>query len=90
MSENESDKTQVEQARDQVLQLKEMQHYAKSNVEKLAELWLEMEEKIKLGNSAEKLEQLLALQNGLQDALEETISAVEMECNRIENEDSKN
>ncbi|MEX0964585.1 MAG: hypothetical protein WDZ52_11160 [Pseudohongiellaceae bacterium] len=86
MADATAEKSQVEQARDVIAQLKEMQFYAKTNVEKLAELWLLMEEKIKLGDMTKTLEELLAKQNTFQDALEAAISDFEMECNRIENE----
>ena len=80
------EKSQVELARDIISQLKEMKHYAQSNVVKLAEFWLQCEEEVKIGDMAKKMEVLLGNQNSFNDDLELTISELEIECNRIDNE----
>ncbi len=86
MSEATSEKTNTEKARDIVTQLKEMQHYSKTNVEKLAGFWLIMEEEVKIEDFAQKVDELLRIENAFQDQLDATISDIEMTCNRIENE----
>ena len=89
MSDATSEKTNTEKARDIVTQLKEMQHYAKTNVEKLAGFWLVMEEEVKIEDFAQKVDELLRLQNEFQDKLDASISDIEISCNRIENEETE-
>ncbi len=80
------EKSQVEMARDIISQLKEMKHYAQTNVEKLAEFWLQASEEIKIEGMADKIEVLLNNSNSFNENLDSTISDVELECNRIDNE----
>ena len=89
MSEANSDKSNIEKARDIVTQLKEMQFYAKTNVEKLAGFWLVMEEEVKIEDFAQKIDELLRIENEFQDKLDATISDIDITCNRIENEETE-
>jgi hypothetical protein len=66
--------------------LKEMIHYAKSNIEKISEFWLFMEEEVKRKEFAEKLDDLLDKQSSLHSDMEETASEIQTEINRIRNE----
>jgi tRNA(His) 5'-end guanylyltransferase len=88
MTDQDSEKSDLEKSRDIISQLKEMQHYSKTNIEKLGEFWLLVEAELKQKENAEKLETLLTHQNSFHEALESMISDYEIECNRIENEAS--
>ncbi|NNF47347.1 MAG: hypothetical protein HKP41_01400 [Desulfobacterales bacterium] len=80
-------KTSLDRAVDLVAGLKEMLHYAKSNIEKLSEYWLFMEDEAGRKDLAEMLDDLLDKQSSLHTDLEETTNAIEVEINRIKNED---
>ncbi len=77
-------KTPAEKARDIITQFKEMQHYAKTNIEKLTAYWLQLDDELKMKGVAKKVEDLLTQQNKLHDALEETIVECEAECAKLE------
>jgi hypothetical protein len=80
------EKTSLDIAVDKVAGLKEMIHYAKSNIEKLSEFWLFMEDEAGRKDFAEMLDDLLDKQSSLHNDLEETANTIEMEINRIKNE----
>jgi hypothetical protein len=86
MTEPTEEKSELEKARDIVSQLKEMNHYARSNMEKLSALWLLHEDGLKQKDRAATLDELLKHQGAFNDALEVFITDYEVECNRIENE----
>lgn len=88
MTDQPDDKTELEKSRDVISQLKEMRHYSKTNIEKLGEFWLLLDEELKQKENAKKIEALLTHQNTFHGALESMISDYEIECNRIENEAS--
>lgn len=88
MTEQENEKSDLEKSRDIISQLKEMQHYSKTNIEKLGEFWLLLDGELKQKENAKALEILLAHQNAFHEALESMVSDYEIECNRIENEAS--
>jgi len=74
------EKTPLEKSRDIINQLKEMQHYAKSNIEKLTEVWLRLDDELKQKALAVKVEPLLTEQNTFHDALEKLIEDYEEVC----------
>jgi hypothetical protein len=78
------EKSELEKSRDIISQLKEMQHYAKSNIEKLTEYWLKFDSEKQHKQRAAKVEALLTQQNGFHDALETLVGEFEAECNRME------
>ena len=86
------EKSAVEQSRDVISQLKEMEHYAKTNMEKLSGFWFLLTEEIKLDDEtkqkyfANRLDSMLSHQGRFHDELTELISDYEIECNRIVNE----
>jgi hypothetical protein len=80
------EKTSLDQTADMLSGLKEMIHYAKSNIEKISEFWLFMEEEVKRKEFAEKLDDLLDKQSSLHSDMEETASEIQTEINRIRNE----
>lgn len=80
------EKTSLDKTADMLSVLKEMIHYAKSNIEKLSEFWLFMEDEVKRKDFAEKLDELLDKQSALHSEMEETAGSIETEINRIKNE----
>jgi len=79
-------KTDLEKSRDIISQLKEMQHYSTTNIEKLGGFWILLDDELKQKENAKKVEMLLNHQHAFHDALESMVSDYEIECNRIENE----
>lgn len=88
MTDHTDEKTDLEKSRDIISQLKEMQHYSTTNIEKLGGFWLLLDEELKQKENANKLEILLNHQHAFHDALDSLVSDYEIECNRIENEES--
>jgi len=70
-------KTPFEHVNDTVVQLKEMRHYAKNNVELLTTQWLMFDGELSKLKRAEKIEQLMTLQGQFYDALEAAITDLE-------------
>ena len=86
MAEKQGEKSDLEKSRDLISQLKEMQHYSESNIEKLTEIWLQLDGELKQKQTAARVEQLIAAENTFHDDLAAVISDFEIECNRVENE----
>lgn len=81
MADEESvEKTPLEKSRDLITQLKEMQHYSKSNIEKLTAIWLQLDDELKQKAIAKQVEVLLTQQNTFHDALESTVGDFETVC----------
>lgn len=78
------EKTPLEKSRDIISQMKEMQHYARTNIEKLTAYWLQLDDELKQKDIAKKVEALLTHQNTFHDALEETIASYEEVCEKLE------
>lgn len=70
-------KTPFEHVNDVVVQLKEMRHYAKNNVETLTAQWLLFDGELKKLKQAGAVETLMTRQTELHDALNEQIAAFE-------------
>ena len=70
-------KTALDHVNDTVLQLKEMRHYAKNNVEMLTTQWLLFDGELSKLKRAEKIEDLMTRQGEFYDALEAAISDME-------------
>jgi len=70
-------KTPLDHVNDTVLQLKEMRHYAKNNVEMLTTQWLLFDGELSKLKRAEKIEDLMTRQGDFYDALEAAISDME-------------
>jgi hypothetical protein len=86
MSEEPVEKTPLERSRDVISQLKEMRHYSQSNIEKLSEIWLLLDDELKQKDIAKRVEALVSKQTAFQEAIDELITDYEMQCNRMENE----
>ena len=70
-------KSPLEHLKDVVLQLKEMHHYAKNNVERLTAQWLMFDGELKKLNQVDRIEALMTRQSELYDALVADIAALE-------------
>lgn len=90
MSENtpveETEKTPIDKSRDILSQIKEMQHYSISNIEKLTGFYLELEDELKQKNIATMVEELLDKQHVFNDKVSEVIDSYEIELKQLENE----
>ena len=75
-------KTPLEHVNDTVLQLKEMRHYSKNNVELLTTQWLLFDGELSKLKQAGKIEDLMTRQGQFYDALEAAI--VDMEALAVE------
>ena len=78
------EKTEFEKSRDIISQLKEMQHYAKTNIEKLTEFWLKLDGEMKQKELAAKVEPLLTQQNTFHDDLEALIGDYESVAEKMD------
>ncbi|MEA3470033.1 MAG: hypothetical protein U9R57_17655 [Thermodesulfobacteriota bacterium] len=85
-TEIESVKTSLDEGIDMIAMLKEMLHYSQNNIEKLAEMWLFMEDEVKRKDFAKDLEELQDRQGSMHQALEKIVNDLELETNRIINE----
>lgn len=70
-------KSPLEHVNDTVLQLKEMRHYAKNNVELLTTQWLMFDGELSRLKRAETIEKLMSLQQQFYDGVEEAIGDLE-------------
>ncbi len=70
-------KTPLEHVSDTVNQLKEMRHYAKTNVEHLTTQWLLFDGELKKLKQADRIEALMTRQSEMYAALETDIAALE-------------
>ena len=70
-------KTPLEHVNDTVLQLKEMRHYSKNNVELLTTQWLMFDGELSKLKQASKIETLMTKQGEFYDALETAIADLE-------------
>ena len=70
-------KTPLEHVNDTVVQLKEMRHYAKNNVELLTTQWLLFDGELSKLKQAARIEELMTRQGELYDALEVEITELE-------------
>ena len=70
-------KTPLDHVNDTVLQLKEMRHYSKNNVELLTTQWLLFDGELSKLKQAKKVEDLMTRQAEFHDALETVIADFE-------------
>ena len=74
---DENTKSQADQVADALSQLKEMHHYATSNVERLSAIWLLFEGKLSKLKQTDKIDDLMNRQSQLHDALESVVADLE-------------
>lgn len=70
-------KTPLDHVNDTLIQLKEMRHYSKNNVELLTAKWLQFDDELSALKRAERIETLMQRQGELHDALEAAIADFE-------------
>ena len=80
------EKTSLDKTEDMLSGLKEMIHYARSNIEKLSEFWLMMEDEVKRKDFAEKIDNLLDKQSSLHSDMDETANELQAEIKKVRNE----
>jgi transcription initiation factor TFIID subunit TAF12 len=85
MADEQPQKTPPEKLKIIVSQLKEMEHYARSNLEKLSEIWLLLEEDFKKNKKlAERANDLLTAEGAMEDLLKIVIQEFDKECAELE------
>ena len=77
----------MEKARSIISEMKEMLHYSESNIEKFGEFWLFLSDEMKRDEFSSTMEEILATQNKVHELVDAFVDHLEMDCNRIENED---
>lgn len=70
-------KTPLDHVNDTLLQLKEMRHYSKNNVELLTTQWLLFDGELSKLKQAPTIEDLMTRQSGFHDAVESAIANLE-------------
>ena len=70
-------KSPLDHVNDTLLQLKEMRHYSKNNVELLTTQWLLFDGELSKLKQAQKIEDLMTRQSGFHDAVESAIADLE-------------
>lgn len=70
-------KTPFDHVNDTLMQLKEMRHYSKGNVERLSTQWLLFDGELKKLKQAERIEDLMVRAGELHDAIESEIAELE-------------
>ena len=85
MAEEQQEKTPLEKLKNVVVQLKEIEHHARTNMERLSEIWLLLEEEFKKREPlAERANDLLKAEGAMQDLLNAAIEEFERECAELE------
>jgi len=85
MAEEQTAKTPVEKLKNVVSQLKEMEHYARNNMETLSEIWLLLEEDFKKRKKlAERANDLLKAQGAMEDLLKAVVEEFAKEAAELE------
>jgi len=85
MAEEQPEKTPLEKLKVVVSQLKEMEHYARNNMETLSEIWLLLEDEFKKRKMlAERANDLLKAEGALEELLKKVIEEFEKECSELE------
>ena len=77
MADEEKVKTPLDAMQDTLSRLKEMEHYSKTNIEKLATLWLEVSEHKEQKQYEKMVDEVLKRQNQFQESITSLIAAYE-------------
>jgi hypothetical protein len=83
MADEHSEKTPLDAMQDTLSRLKEMEHYSKTNIEKLAELWLEVSEHKQQKQNEKMVDEVLKRQNQFQESITSLIGAYEEQMARL-------
>jgi citrate synthase len=85
MAEEQPQKTPLQKLKDVVSQLKEMEHYARNNMESLSEIWLLLDDEFKKRKTlADRANDLLKAQGAMQEQLASVIEDFDKECAELE------
>lgn len=76
-------KTPLDAMQDTLSRLKEMEHYSKTNIEKLAALWLEVSEHKEQKQYEKMVDEVLKRQNLFQESITSLIEVLEKETTRL-------
>jgi hypothetical protein len=85
MADEDNVKTPLDAMQDTLSRLKEMEHYSKTNIEKLAALWLEVSEHKQQKQYETMVDEVLKCQNRFQESITSLIDAYEEETARLTN-----
>ena len=83
MAEEGNAKTPLDAMQDTLSRLKEMEHYSKTNIEKLAALWLEVSEHKQQKQYEKMVDEVLKRQNQFQESVTTLIEVLEKETTRL-------
>jgi len=83
MAEEGNQRTPLEAMQDTLSRLKEMEHYSKTNIEKLAALWLEVSEHKEQKQYEKMVDEVLKRQNQFEESIASLIAAYEEEMTRL-------
>ena len=83
MADEASEKTPLDAMQDTLSRLKEMEHYSKTNIEKLATLWLEVSEHKEQKQYEKMVDEVLKRQNQFEESIKSLIEAYEAEMARL-------
>jgi hypothetical protein len=83
MADEDNAKTPLDVMQDTLSRLKEMEHYSKTNIEKLAALWLEVSEHKEQKQYETMVDEVLKCQNRFQESITSLIEAYEEQTSRL-------
>jgi hypothetical protein len=83
MADEDNVKTPLSAMQNTLSRLKEMEHYSKTNIEKLAALWLEVSEHKEQKQYETMVDEVLKSQNRFQESITSLIEAYEEETARL-------
>jgi hypothetical protein len=86
MAEDKPGKSPVEKLREIISQLKQMEHYSRSNIEKLTEHWMFLEDEMKHKEFAKRWGDLMNAQNAFEDQVKALIEDCQNYCNKKDSE----
>ena len=83
MAEEGNVKTPLDAMQDTLSRLKEMEHYSKTNIEKLAALWLEVSENKQQKQYEKMVDEVLKRQNQFEESITSLIEVYEKEMTQL-------
>jgi len=82
MAEEAPTKTPLDKLKDIMSELKEMEHYSRSNIEKLTEHWMFLEDEMKHKEFAKRWGDLMNAQNAFEDQVKALIADCDTYCKK--------
>ncbi len=82
MAEEAPKKTPLDKLKDIMSELKEMEHYSRSNIEKLTEHWMFLEDELKHKEFAKRWGDLMNAQNAFEDQVKKLIEDCDTYCKK--------